>query len=63
MWLNKAVEESWYPELEEGLDAYEEPPEEEEEESKMDTTEHEKKIQKAEKHETNEKMEVTINAS
>ncbi len=61
MWLNKAVEESWYPELEEGLDAYEEPPEEEEE-NKMDTTEHDKKIQ-AEKHETNEKMEVTINAA
>ena len=61
MWLNKAVEESWYPELEEGLDAFEEPPEEEE--NKMDTSEHDKKIQQAEKHAANENMEVTINAA
>ena len=28
--LRKKVVESWYPELEEGLDAYEEPPDEDE---------------------------------
>ena len=38
--MKKKVVESWYPELEEGLDAYEEPPEEEEEkEAVMNKTE------------------------